>query len=147
MMRSRTGGSHPYHALPDRRQRSVRLADAKAVGFRAEDAALLREPTLLQTTLQNSQCGHASFHLATFRLRLLAAEEDMPSCDRHTDRGGDARSESAESSDTEVLRVPRQAELVGRRHVAEQRRRRHDGGAGQIAFAAEAHAVLPVAVE
>ena len=42
---------------------------------------------------------------------------------------------------------PGEAELAGRRHVAGERRGGDDGGAREVAFAAEAHAVLPVAVE
>ena len=50
-------------------------------------------------------------------------------------------------SHAKELGVPRQPELGRRRHVAEQRRGGDDGGAGEVAFAAESHAVLPVAVE
>src|SRR5258708_26422851 len=51
------------------------------------------------------------------------------------------------ASHTEFLRIPSQPELARRRHVADERRRGDDGGAGKIAFAAETHAILPVAVE
>src|SRR5581483_9302825 len=47
----------------------------------------------------------------------------------------------------EFLRIPRQAELAGRRHVSDERRRSHNRRTGQVAFAAEPHAVLPVPVE
>src|SRR5881227_3637651 len=50
-------------------------------------------------------------------------------------------------SDTELFRVPFEAELARRRHVADDRRCGDDRGAGEIAFAADAHAILPVAVE
>src|ERR1051325_6822261 len=50
-------------------------------------------------------------------------------------------------SDAELVRIPGDAELVGRRHVADERRCRHHGGAGEVTFAAQAHAVLPVAIE
>src|SRR5262245_10647371 len=50
-------------------------------------------------------------------------------------------------SDTKFLRIPLQPQLARRRHVADERRRRHHRRAGEIAFAAEAHAVLPIAVE
>src|SRR6185503_9638530 len=50
-------------------------------------------------------------------------------------------------SDTERFRAPLEAQLVGRRHVADQRRRGDDHRAGEKAFAAEAHPVLPVAIE
>src|SRR5256885_3067476 len=46
-----------------------------------------------------------------------------------------------------LLRIPHQPEFTWRRHVAHQRRCRDDGGTGEIAFAAEAHAVLPIAIE
>ena len=51
------------------------------------------------------------------------------------------------SSHAVFLGVPLEAELGRRRHVADQRRGGDDGGAGEVAFAAESHAVLPVAVE
>ena len=50
-------------------------------------------------------------------------------------------------SDAELLRIPLEPELARRRHVADERGRGDDGGAGEIAFAAEPHPVLPVAVE
>src|SRR5438046_9460019 len=50
-------------------------------------------------------------------------------------------------SDAELAGIPGDAELVGRRHVADERRRRDDGGTGEVALAAEPHAVLPVAIE
>src|SRR5579871_3329583 len=50
-------------------------------------------------------------------------------------------------SDAELIRVPFQAELARRRHVAYQRRGGDDGGAREISLAAEAHPILPVAVE
>src|SRR5437899_1263763 len=55
--------------------------------------------------------------------------------------------ESGITLDAELFRIPFQAELARRRHVADQRRRGDDGGAGEIAFAAHAHAILPIAVE
>src|SRR5437764_2795043 len=51
------------------------------------------------------------------------------------------------ASHTEFLRIPSQPELARRRHVADERRRGDDGGTGKIAFTAETHAILPVAVE
>src|SRR4051795_7843044 len=54
---------------------------------------------------------------------------------------------SALRSDAELVGVPRQPELARRRHVANQRRRGDDDRAGEVAFAAEPHAVLPVAIE
>src|SRR5712671_3533900 len=64
-------------------------ADAKAVRFRAKDAPLFGEPELLQSPLQEFPCGLAPFELAAFRLRLLAAEEDVPSGYGDADRGRD----------------------------------------------------------
>src|SRR2546427_1754357 len=58
-----------------------------------------------------------------------------------------SRCNSGENSDTELLRVPLQPKLARRRHVANERRSGDDGGAGKVAFAADAHAVLPVAIE
>src|SRR5476649_199194 len=50
-------------------------------------------------------------------------------------------------SNTEIIGIPFQAELARRRHVADERRRGDDHRAREIALAAEAHAVLPVAIE
>src|SRR6266850_714553 len=50
-------------------------------------------------------------------------------------------------SDAELIRIPVEAEFARRRHIADERRGGDDGGAGEIAFAAEPHAVLPVAIE
>ena len=46
-----------------------------------------------------------------------------------------------------TVRVPLQSELGRRSHVAEERGRGDDGRAGQIAFPADTHPVLPVAIE
>src|SRR4030095_2393654 len=56
-------------------------------------------------------------------------------------------SDVSEVSDTEFLRIPLQPELARRRHVAHERRCGHHGRTREIAFSAEAHAVLPVAIE
>ena len=45
------------------------------------------------------------------------------------------------------LRIPDQPQLSRRRHVARERRCCDDGGTCEVAFAAEAHPVLPVAIE
>src|SRR4051812_4521354 len=50
-------------------------------------------------------------------------------------------------SDAEFLGIPLQPQLTRWRHVADERRGGDDDRAGEKAFAAEAHAVLPVAVE
>src|SRR5215471_14379400 len=49
--------------------------------------------------------------------------------------------------DAEAFRIPRQAQLRRRGHVPDERGGRHDRGTREVAFAAESHAVLPVAVE
>src|SRR5258705_347298 len=51
------------------------------------------------------------------------------------------------SSDSILLGIPLEPELRGRRHVAGERGCGHDGRTRQVALAADAHAVLPVAVE
>src|SRR2546425_3547497 len=50
-------------------------------------------------------------------------------------------------SDAELIRIPVDTKLAWRRHVANERRGGDDGRAGEIAFATESHAVLPVAIE
>ena len=65
------------------------FADAEAVGFRAKDAALLRELQLFETPLQESPCGKATLLITAFRFGLIAAEKNMAPRDRHTDAGGD----------------------------------------------------------
>jgi hypothetical protein len=65
------------------------LADAEAVGFRAKDAAPFRELQLLEAPLQKSPCGKAPLLVAAFGFGLIAAEENVPPGDWHTDTGGD----------------------------------------------------------
>ena len=65
------------------------LADAEAVGFGAKDAALFREPQLLETALEEIPRGEAALLVTTFRFRLIAAEKDVASRDRYTDAGRD----------------------------------------------------------
>src|SRR5436190_5847459 len=60
------------------------LADAQAVGFRSENAALLGEAELLQPALEEFPRRETALFLAAFRIRLIAAEEDV------TPRGVDA---------------------------------------------------------
>jgi hypothetical protein len=52
-----------------------------------------------------------------------------------------------EPLDSVEIRIPFQPELRGWRHVAGERRSGHDGRAGEVTFAADAHAILPVAIE
>ncbi len=63
------------------------------------------------------------------------------------ERGGTISGQTVSSSNAVLVRVPGESKLGGRRHVAGQRRGRHHRGRGEIAFAADAHAVLPVAIE
>ena len=53
------------------------LTNAEAVGFAPQDAALLRQPELLQTPLEKLPCGKAAVSFTTFRRRLIAAEKDV----------------------------------------------------------------------
>src|SRR5258708_28160221 len=57
------------------------------------------------------------------------------------------RNEMSPALDPMPLRLPLQGKLARRGHVAEQGRRGDDGPAREIALAALAHAVLPVAIE
>src|SRR5258706_151386 len=71
------------------------LADAKAVGFRPEDAALLRKSELLQAPLQEIPRGAPTLLLAAFRRRLTAPALHGPAPDpagsrKDRDRGGRA---------------------------------------------------------
>lgn len=63
------------------------LTDAEAVGFSAKDASLFGELQLFETPLQKAPCGKATFLVAAFGLRLIAAEKDVASGDRHTNAG------------------------------------------------------------
>src|SRR5947207_12748658 len=65
------------------------FADAEAVRFRAQDAALLRQLQLLQPPLEELPRGKAALLVAALRLCLIAAEKDVAPRDRNTDAGGD----------------------------------------------------------
>src|SRR5438067_9763577 len=127
------------------------LADAQAVGFRSENAALLGEAELLQPTLEEFPRRQTALFLAAFRIRLIAAEEDVTprgvDADRLRDRALRVGCHQPSALHSELVGVPFETELAWRRHVAEERGGGDDRGAGEVAFAAEAHAVLPVAVE
>ncbi len=91
MIRSSAGGSHspvPRALRVDDGNRTA-LADAKAVGLAAENAALVGEAKLVEPALQKVPRRHAAFHVAALGLRLLGAEEDMPAGDRNADSGRD----------------------------------------------------------
>ena len=67
------------------------FADSKAVHLAAQDTALLRQPELFQTTFQELPGGEAAIFLAALRVRLIAAEKNMPPRDRHSDAVGNLR--------------------------------------------------------
>src|SRR5262252_704252 len=125
------------------------LADAEAIRFRAQDAALLRQPELLEAPFEELPRREAAFLLAALRIRLVAAEKDVPPRARDADRLRDRalRVSRHRRSDAELFRIPLEAELVRRRHVTDDRGRGDDRGAREVAFAADAHAILPVAIE
>jgi hypothetical protein len=51
------------------------------------------------------------------------------------------------SLDSVKISIPFQPELRGWRHIASERRSGHDGRAGEVTLAANAHAILPIAIE
>src|SRR3954447_8298211 len=68
----------------DDRDRSA-FADPQAVGLAAKNAALLRQPELLEPSLQVVPGREPPLLVATLRLRLIAAEKDVPPGDRYSD--------------------------------------------------------------
>src|ERR1051326_1333293 len=134
----------------DDRDRSA-FADAQAVRLRPQDAALLRQSELFEPPFQKIPCRKSALLLAAFRVRLIAAEKDVAPRNRHADRVRDGALRfgvhQRAALYTELLRIPLQPELARRRHVSGERRRGDDRRARQIAFAADAHAILPVAIE
>ena len=64
------------------------LADAKAVHLAAQDAALFRQAELSQAAFEELPRYEPALLLAALRGRLIAAEEDVASRDRHADRRG-----------------------------------------------------------
>src|SRR5262245_37834660 len=71
----------------DDRDRTA-LADAEAVGLCAQDASLLREAELLQAAFEKLPRREAALFLAALRVRLVAAEQHVPSRDADTDGAG-----------------------------------------------------------
>src|SRR5262249_28564771 len=69
--------SVPHALWVDDRDRPVR-ADAQAVHLRAQDAALVVEAQLEEPPLQVVPRGEPALLLRALRLRLVAAEEDVP---------------------------------------------------------------------
>ena len=128
------------------------LANAQAVGFRAKNAARLRQPELAQTPFQEGPGRQPSFFFAALGCGLVAAQEDVPAGNRDAFRIRDvakvgahirhvrwmfmpksvAQSPKPEAQSPkptaegsllrlEPLRVPLQAELARRGHVANER--------------------------
>jgi len=64
------------------------LADAEAVRFRPEDAALIRKAELFQAPLEKLPRLEAARLLAALRRRLIAAEKDVAARDGHADGRG-----------------------------------------------------------
>src|SRR5215208_1446762 len=61
------------------------LANAQAVGFRAQDTALFGKFQLLEPPLQKIPCSEAAVLVAAFRVGLVAAQKNMPPRDWHAD--------------------------------------------------------------
>src|SRR5438128_1955489 len=61
------------------------LADPQAIRLGSEDAALLGEAELLQPPLEKIPRGKAAVLLATLRVRLIAAQKDVPPRDADPD--------------------------------------------------------------
>ncbi len=64
------------------------FADPQAVGFGAQDTALVRETELLQASLQVVPCREPTLLIAAFRRALIAAQKDVAPRDRDADAGG-----------------------------------------------------------
>jgi hypothetical protein len=64
------------------------LADTKAVGLAAKDAALLGEPELLEPPFQVVPGCETAIPVAALGLGLIAAEEDVAPGDADADRLG-----------------------------------------------------------
>ena len=65
------------------------FANAQAVGFRSQDAALLGKTKLLQASFQELPSRQAAIFLAAFWRGLVAAEKNVTPGDRNTDAFGD----------------------------------------------------------
>src|SRR3954447_16231674 len=64
------------------------FADAQAVGFGSENAALLGQPQFLEARLQELPSDQATMQVAALRLGLVAAEQNVAPRDRNTDALG-----------------------------------------------------------
>jgi len=65
------------------------FANAKTIGFRAEDPAGLRQPELLEALLQKFPRLDRSVSIAAFRVCLIGAEKDVAARPRHADGCGE----------------------------------------------------------
>src|SRR5262245_43489594 len=80
----RIAGGVPRAFRIDDGDRSA-FTDPQAVGLRAENAALLRQPELLQAPLEEVPRRQPALLLAALRVGLIAAEEDVAPRDRDAD--------------------------------------------------------------
>ena len=113
------------------------LADAQAVRFRAEDAALLREAQLLQPPLQELPGGQAALLVAALRSRLVAAEKDVAAA-----RSG--RRSSATSRSRALRNQSKQLDLHDRRPA---RRRSVSAGISMYPSACDMLVMSPEALK
>src|SRR5436309_739227 len=149
MIRSSTGGSHwPYHAPS-----GYTTAIGPPSQMRKQFTLLRRmppcsdRPSSRRRRLRNSHASSPRAFSQHFGV-VWSQQRKMCRCATGTPIvAAISRCNSGENSDTELLRVPLQPKLARRRHVADERRGGDDGGAGKVAFTADAHAVLPVAIE
>src|SRR3954447_14194692 len=61
------------------------FADAQAVGFGSENAALFGQPQFLEARLEKVPGDQATMQVAALRLGLVAAEKDVAARNRNTD--------------------------------------------------------------
>ena len=65
------------------------LADAKAVGFRSQDAPRLRQPQFLEALLEKIPRRDGALTLAALRIGLIGAEKNVPAGGGDAHRGGE----------------------------------------------------------
>ena len=61
------------------------FADAEAIGLGPQHAALFGQTELLESSLEKIPGGEPALLVAALRIRLIAAEKDVPPCDRDAD--------------------------------------------------------------
>ena len=83
----RIAGSIPGALGIDNRDRAT-FADAQAVGFGPQHPAGFGEAELFESTFQIVPGSERPITVATFRGRLIRAQEDMTACRRHANNGG-----------------------------------------------------------